>query len=114
MSDVLRRARLVRREFFDPTNPEHVESFKTFLRTNSWGDVQFWAEAPYTESPATVMTKFARHALNVQAETDVERAERMTARNISRADDVPVIDAAANLARANELFSNQLKQLKAA
>jgi hypothetical protein len=81
-TDVLRRARLVNREVFDPTNPEHIASFKTFLATNTWGDVQFYPEAPYTEAPATVMAKYARHSLAVELETDEVREARMAARNV--------------------------------
>lgn len=82
MTDILKRARLVRREIFDPTNPVHIESFKVFLATNNWGDVQFYPEAPFTEAPATVMTKYARHSLGVQEESAAARAARLLARNI--------------------------------
>jgi hypothetical protein len=81
-TDILLRARLVRREIFDPANPAHVESFKVFLATNNWGDVQFYPEAPFTEAPATVLTKYARHSLNVQEESAEARAARLLARNI--------------------------------
>lgn len=82
MSDILRRAHLVKREIFDPTNKEHVESFKIFLRTGNWGDVQFWPEVPYTEAPATVMAKYARFVLNVKAQTDEERVAALAARGV--------------------------------
>ncbi|MBT9138554.1 MAG: hypothetical protein DDT31_01120 [Syntrophomonadaceae bacterium] len=66
MSDILRRARPVNRVIFDPTNDSHIESFKTFLETGSWGDVQFYPEAPYIDVPATVMVRFSRHMLKIQ------------------------------------------------
>lgn len=59
------RAVSVRRETFDPTNSEHVESFRRFIETGTWGEVKFHVEVPFTEVPATVMMKFAAHALKV-------------------------------------------------
>lgn len=82
MSDILRRARLVNREIFEPTNEAHVASLKIFLVTGSWGDVQFYPEAPYTEAPATVMTKYARHTLGVTVESFTEKAARLAGRNV--------------------------------
>jgi len=57
------RGTRVRRESFDPTNQEHLESLRKFVSTGSWGEVKFFAEAPFTEVPATVMMKYAAHTL---------------------------------------------------
>lgn len=51
------------REFFDPANPVHLASLKSFVNTGNWGEVQFYPELPYTNVPMTVFTKFAKHAL---------------------------------------------------
>jgi len=110
MSDILRRARLVHREIFDPTNKKHVDSFKVFLATNSWGDIQFYPETPYTEAPATVMAKFARHALKVQIQSDADRAAALAARGgviIDPAVEMPS-QKAERLANANALLKTQL------
>lgn len=80
MSDILRQARLVSREVFDPTNPTHMESFKTFLRTGNWGEVQFWPELPYVEVPMTVMMKFILHTLQLQPESPQERVARIASK----------------------------------
>jgi hypothetical protein len=54
----------VRREIFDPTNLEHLQSYRTYLTTGNWGDVQFYYENPFATVPATVNYKFAIAALN--------------------------------------------------
>lgn len=82
MPDLLKKAHLVNRETFDPTNPIHIESFETFLRTGNWGDVQFYAELPYIEVPMTVLTKFAMHHLGVTPETAEERSARLAAKDL--------------------------------
>ncbi len=110
MSDILRRARPVNRVIFDPTDDAHIESFKTFLVTGSWGAVQFYPEAPYTEAPATVMARFSRHVLKVQEEDSTARAERLAARNIVTATTAEsALDRAARLNSSNALISAQLK-----
>jgi hypothetical protein len=76
-NNILRQAKLVRREIFDPANPLHLESFKIFLATGNWGAVQFQPEAPYTEVPMTVVMKYAQYTLNVTMESPVDRANRM-------------------------------------
>lgn len=53
----------VRREIFDPTNRDHMESYQNFLKTGNWGKVQFYEEFPYVTVPETVSRKFAMHAL---------------------------------------------------
>jgi len=57
------RGTRVRRESFDPTNEEHLASLRKFVSTGSWGEVKFFAEAPFTEVPATVLMKYAAHNL---------------------------------------------------
>ncbi len=69
-STILRRAS-VNRQHFDPTDPEHLESLKTFIETGNWGKVQFFCEYPFTDVPMTVLVKFAGRALD---------ARRMTAK----------------------------------
>lgn len=113
MSDILRRARLVNREIFDPTNEAHIESFKIFLRAGNWGDIQFYPEVPYTEAPATVMAKFSRHVLNIVPEAAVARSERLAARGILQM--APTESAeirAARIARANDMVREQLTALE--
>ena len=107
-SDILRRARLVRREIFDPTNPEHIESFKVFLRTSSWGDIQFYPEDPYTEAPATVMFKYAAHILGITAETAEERAVRLAANPRLITVTPASVDKVDRLAEANRLMATLL------
>lgn len=70
----------VRREIFNPENQIHIDSFKTFLRTGNWGDVQFYCEVPYEDVPATVMMKFAEFELNVVRETAKETQDRLSAK----------------------------------
>ena len=76
MPNVLKKS-LIRREHFDPANVEHLASFDTFIRTGNWGDVQFFAEAPYTEVPITVLTKFALDRRNLKRESSDEQAQRL-------------------------------------
>lgn len=54
------------RVIFDPTNTEHLDSLRTFVNTGSWGKVQFFAEAPYTNVPITVLMKYAAFNLGQQ------------------------------------------------
>lgn len=61
-SSVLRAAS-VNRQQFDPENRDHLASLQKFLETGNWGATQFYCEYPYTDVPTTVLTKFARHAL---------------------------------------------------
>lgn len=69
---------LVAREFFDPTNPKHLVSMDTFIRTGNWGDVQFYPELPYIEVPMTVLMKYVSHSRGVSRETDEEREARLS------------------------------------
>lgn len=85
MSEILMRGR-TERVFFDPTNNEHLESFKLFLRTGNWGKVQFYPELPYLEVPATVQTKYALHSLGVKPETRVEYNARIATKNLVQAE----------------------------
>ncbi len=109
MTDILRRARLVNREIFDPTNEAHLLSLKIFLATGNWGAVQFYPEAPFTEAPATVLTKYARHALNVTVQSDAERTAAQAARGVipfpkPLAREAQEAEHAARMAAANELM----------
>ena len=56
-SPILKKS-LVTREFFDPKNKKHRESFKKFLTTGGWGDIHFFPELPFVTVPETVMRKF--------------------------------------------------------
>lgn len=76
MPNVLKKS-LVRREHFDPANVDHLASFDVYLRTGNWGDIQFFAEAPYTEVPITVLSKFALDRRNLKRETSDEYEQRM-------------------------------------
>lgn len=110
MTDILRRARLVNREIFNPTNAAHLQSLKIFLATGNWGAVQFYPEAPFTEAPATVLTKYARFVLDVTVQSDAERAASLAARGVlpfprTLTRDEREHEAAASLAKANELMN---------
>lgn len=76
------RRPLVERQYFDPTNPKHLESMDTFLKTGNWGEVQFYAELPFVEVPITVLTKFAMYERGVSIETPEERAVRMAGKKL--------------------------------
>lgn len=67
-STALRLTRM-HRQHFDPKNPAHLESLKTFVETGNWGEVQFYCERPYTDVPMTVLMKFAKAALSDNAGT---------------------------------------------
>lgn len=114
MSDILRRARLINREIFDPTNAAHIESFKIFLRTGNWGDVQFYPEVPYTEAPATVMAKYSRHILDVEVETAVERSDRLAARGVLQFPTTETREQKdGRISTANAIVRDQLQALRA-
>ncbi len=51
------------RVIFDPSNKEHLRSYKTFLETGKWGDIQFHLELPLTSVTETVHRKFSAYAL---------------------------------------------------
>lgn len=70
-STILRRAS-INRQFFDPTNREHLESLRVFIDTGNWGSVQFYCEFPFTDVPMTVLTKFAKHCLSGKRQLDEE------------------------------------------
>ncbi len=77
MSDILRRAKLVERQEFDPKNKKHIASLEHYIRTGNWGEIQFFAEVPFVEVPMTVLMKFASHVLKISRETTVERDDRL-------------------------------------
>jgi hypothetical protein len=66
-SSVLRRHGM-KREFFDPTNPVHIDSLVHYLQTGSWKQ-QFFPEDPFLDVPATVFRKYMGHALCVDVTT---------------------------------------------
>lgn len=76
------RSPLIAREYFDPTNPAHLESLDVYLKTGNWGAVQFYAELPFVEVPVTVLTKFAMYERGVRAETQTERAGRLATKTL--------------------------------
>jgi hypothetical protein len=88
------RTATVNRQTFNPKSPAHVKSLETFLRTGTWGDVSFFIEAPFTDVPTTVLTKFALAKLNVTPETAAERMARYAAKNVLVIDDMddPVVN----------------------
>src|SRR5271154_6799962 len=52
------------REHFDPSDRKHLESYRTFLTTGSWGNILFHQEYPYDSVIETVTRKFAIDVLN--------------------------------------------------
>jgi len=50
------------REEFTPSKREHVETYRRFLDTGSWGNMQFHIEYPYQSVAETVVNKFALYA----------------------------------------------------
>ena len=79
MPDILKQP-LVDRQKFDPTNDSHLASFKDFIRTGNWGDIQFFTELPYNEVPMTVLMKYAEHISGVMRESVAERIARINAK----------------------------------
>lgn len=53
----------VNRVTFDPSNPKHQKSLRSYLKDGNWGDIQFFSEEPFMNVPATVMHKFCLYAL---------------------------------------------------
>jgi hypothetical protein len=108
VTDILRRTRLVHREVFNPAEDQHIASLKHFLQTGSWGAIQFHAEAPYTDAPATVMSKWARHSLGVSVENEAEKKLRLERRCVITQAAVE-LSSAERLASANRLFQQALQ-----
>jgi hypothetical protein len=77
LSSALRRAS-VNRTSFDPSKESHLESFRIFLRTGNWGEIQFYCEHPFTDVPMTVLMKYATHRENVCRESASDRAARLS------------------------------------
>ena len=111
MPDILRKATTVPRETFDPTNPLHIESFKHFVRTGNWGDVQFFTELPYIEVPMTVLMKFAMHALQVERESTDEKTKRLAGKNLIQ---FPKPETAEDKAARRQAANALLKEWRAA
>ena len=81
LSSALRKAS-INRTSFDPSLESHLESFRIFLRTGNWGDVQFYCEHPFTDVPMTVLMKYAMYQENVVRETAIERSARLESKNL--------------------------------
>lgn len=79
LSSALRNGNISRVPF-DPSLESHLESFRVFLRTGNWGDVQFYCEHPYTDVPMTVLMKHALYNEGITRETLAERSVRIAAR----------------------------------
>jgi hypothetical protein len=96
------RTATVNRQTFNPKSTAHVKSLEIFLRTGTWGDVSFFIEAPFTDVPTTVLTKFALSKLNVTPETAAERMARYAAKNVLVIDDMddPVVNTPELVAQA--------------
>lgn len=62
---ILNRTEIVNRVKFDPDNAEHVESFKNFVKTGNWGNIQFFEEFPFTTVPATVTHRYLCKVLDI-------------------------------------------------
>ena len=60
----LNSIKVIRREVFHVKNKEHLQSFKQYLETGTWGDVQFFAEGEHITVPETVMRKYSKSMLN--------------------------------------------------
>lgn len=91
-SSILRRAS-VNRQHFDPTNSDHIDSLRTFIRTGNWGAVQFYCEFPFTDVPMTVLMKHASHVLSTSRWTSEEAMAAKVLRGESLLGD-PVDEAA--------------------
>lgn len=49
---------------FDPSNREHLESARSFLKEGRWGNVQFLCEEPYRTVPETVIHKLSLNSID--------------------------------------------------
>lgn len=110
MSDLLKRTQLIRRESFDPRKKAHIDSFKTFLRTGNWGDVQFYSELPYIEVPMTVLMKYSTYMLKVDTESRAERQERIEALDLQYFVEPTKAEKAEALARSNLLLNSMRRE----
>lgn len=110
MSDLLKRTQVVRREIFDPRDKEHLESFKTFLRTGNWGVVQFYPELPYIEVPMTVLMKYSTHMLKVTTETRIQRQDRIDTLSLTYLATPSQADQQDAIARSNKLIDSMRRQ----
>lgn len=113
MPNILKRA-FVLRTYFDPENQNHIESFKVFIRTGNWGNIQFHPELPFNEVPMTVLMKFASNDLRVQRESDEEKEARMSTMNLVQPTKAETRkEHQARLKASSTLILNQLADLKA-
>ncbi len=54
----------ISRVAFDPSNREHLESARSFLKEGRWGNVQFLCEEPYRTVPETVIRKLTLNSID--------------------------------------------------
>ena len=55
---------LLKREVFDPKNPNHIEEVKHFMQYNKWKDIcPFFLEWPYLTIPDMIKDKIVRGIL---------------------------------------------------
>ncbi len=108
-SSTLLRTAHVQRETFDPSDGRHIESFRTFLETGNWGEIQFHVEAPYTDVPMTVLMKFAQYTEGVSRETEAARCWRISRRENTVPFPKPQTNAQVRADRASALaVSNEV------
>lgn len=80
----LRRHRM-KRVFFDPAVPSHIDSMKHYMNTGMWL-TQFYPEDPYIDVPMTVFRKYAGYCLDILVTTTqkYEEAERADIQRLIR------------------------------
>lgn len=102
-----------RREMFDPSNADHLASFRVFLQTGNWGEVHFFAELPYVDVPTTVLMKHAAHVMGVSRETEADRQARFAKKGVlSLAEAHRCIEAANTARRARAMQSSEARLAK--
>ena len=58
----------MKRAFFDPSVPSHIESMKHYMEHGTWL-TQFYPEDPYIDVPMTVFRKYAGYQLDILVTT---------------------------------------------
>ena len=58
----------MKRAFFEPTVPSHIESMKHYMEHGTWL-TQFFPEDPYIDVPMTVFRKYAGYQLGILVTT---------------------------------------------
>lgn len=103
------RQHLASRVVFNPLNDEHIKSLKEFIRTGNWGDVRFFAEAPYTDVPTSVLMKFASQVLGESRNTLAQQSAHLSSKNLVLSEVEAPEARAARIAKSNEWIHEQLK-----